>query len=109
MSKKSGNKRPQPDVLRLQLWQWINAIPPGQVATYGQLAKLAGAPAMSRFVGRVLSELPIGSTLPWHRVISSSGAITNPNRSEQARRLRKEGVLVNSGRRVSLARYGWAP
>lgn len=109
MGKKSGKERSELDALRLQLWQWVNAIPPGQVATYGQLAKLAGAPAMSRFVGRVLSELPIGSALPWHRVISSSGAITNPNRSEQARRLRTEGVLVNSGRRVSLARYGWAP
>lgn len=114
MSKKSGSEPPGParpdlDALRQQLWQWVNAIPEGRVATYGQLAKLAGVPAMSRFVGRVMSELPKGTQLPWHRVISGSGAITNPNVTEQARRLRAEGVLVSNGRRVSLARYAWEP
>ncbi len=115
MRKKSASRgsrtvaRPDLDALRQQLWQWVNAIPEGRVATYGQLAKLAGAPTMSRFVGRVMAELPPGTRLPWHRVISSSGAITNPNLEEQARRLRGEGVLVTNGRRVSLTRYAWAP
>ena len=110
VGKKNGsNANADLEALRQQLWQWVNAIPEGRVATYGQLARLSGAPAMSRFVGRVLSELPKGTGLPWHRVISSSGAITNPKYEDQARRLRAEGVLVKNGRRVSLARYAWDP
>ncbi len=95
--------------MRETIWQWVNAIPPGRVATYGQLAKLAGSPERSRFVGRILSELPKGTTLPWYRVINSAGEITNPNAAEQASRLRADGVRVTSGKRISLRRYQWTP
>lgn len=77
------------------VWQVVAMIPPGKVATYGQVAALARHPNQARRVGRVLSKLPAGSRLPWHRVISASGRITSPNSLEQSRRLRSEGVRVH--------------
>ena len=60
--------------------QVIAAIPVGRVATYGQIAEAAQLKGLSRWVGKVLSQLPAGTSLPWHRVINSAGRITNPNR-----------------------------
>ena len=91
-----------------QVWQLVSAVPAGQVATYGQIAALAGMPSHARLVGRVLARLPAGSRLPWHRVINSQGRITNPNRAEQRKRLAAEGVTLVKGR-VNLRQYQWVP
>ena len=88
------------------VWQIVSQIPRGQVATYGQVARLAGVPSHSRLVGRILSTLPAGTRLPWHRVINSQGRITNPNPKRQQQRLEKEGVTLLNGR-VSLKHYQW--
>ena len=88
--------------------QVIALIPIGRVATYGQVAEAAQLKGLARWVGRVLSQLPKGTSLPWHRVINSAGRITNPNRQEQIERLIAEGVHVN-GARVSLAKFRWNP
>ncbi|MFE8073247.1 MGMT family protein [Marinobacteraceae bacterium S3BR75-40.1] len=94
------------------IWQVVHSIPPGRVATYGQIARLAALPGLARFVGRTLSRLPEGNSLPWHRVINAQGKISFPPHStgaqEQTERLRAEGVEVRNGR-ISLARYGWEP
>lgn len=89
-----------------RVWQIVHQIPKGQVATYGQIARLAGIPQHSRLIGRILSELPPNTRLPWHRVINSQGRITNPAKSRQQARLEKEGVTLINGR-VSLKVYGW--
>ena len=82
----------QPDPAS-RIWQVVSLIPKGQVASYGQVAKLAGMPSHARLVGRTLSNLPKGSKLPWHRVVNAQLQISNPyNRELQIRRLRKEGV-----------------
>ena len=47
-------------------------IPPGCVATYGQIAALAGMPSHARYVGRTLRDLPNDTRLPWHRVVNAS-------------------------------------
>jgi methylated-DNA-protein-cysteine methyltransferase-like protein len=87
----------------------IAAIPPGRVASYGAIAARAGLPGRARLVGRVLGEVPDGMTLPWFRVLRSSGQIAFPPGSrgfrEQSRRLRSEGVEVKNGR-VPLSRFG---
>ena len=88
------------------VWQMVNAIPTGKVATYGQIARLAGMPQQSRMVGRILSQLPKSTRLPWHRVINSQGRISNPNPERQKRRLAAEGVAVLKGR-ISLKHYQW--
>ncbi|UYC10860.1 MGMT family protein [Xanthomonas sp. CFBP 8445] len=79
----------------------IQAIPPGQVRGYGEVAMLAGLPGRARLVARLLG----GNTdaaLPWHRVLRSDGRIAFPEGSrghrEQCQRLRAEGVVVQGGR-----------
>ncbi|MEO5566385.1 MAG: MGMT family protein [Luteimonas sp.] len=79
----------------------INAIPRGQVASYGEVARRAGLPGRARMVAGILSHNSDPS-LPWHRVLRSDGRIAFAEGSEgfreQARRLLAEGVLVNGGR-----------
>lgn len=98
--------------LQEEIWQWVAAVPPGKVASYGQIAILAGYPRHSRYVGKVLRELPPDSTLPWHRILRASGELAFPAGSpafrEQRERLAMEGVPV-LGQRVAMARYRWQP
>lgn len=78
-------------------------IPRGHVATYGQLARLAGFPGYARHVGRLLSELPEDSRLPWHRVVTASREVSRRGTAAAARQkalLRAEGVEL-SGDRVT--------
>ena len=84
----------------------MHQIPKGKVATYGQIASLAGIPRHSRLIARIMSGLPYNNRLPCHRVINSQGRITNPAEARQQSRLEKEGVtLLNE--RVILQVYGW--
>lgn len=85
----------------------VDAIPAGSVATYGQVAALAGLPRRARLVGRALRELPERNALPWHRVLGADGRLHTEGtaRREQARRLRAEGVRVSVTGRVDLARH----
>ena len=91
----------------------VQAIPAGRVATYGQVAELAGLPGRARLVGRVLGQLPDDSAVPWHRVIGASGRLSprgdGSSVTEQALLLADEGVDVGPGGRVSLARYRYDP
>ena len=79
----------------------IRAIPRGEVAGYGHVARRAGLPGRARLVARVLAGNE-DAALPWHRVLRSDGRIAFPPGSkgfrEQARRLRAEGVAVDKGR-----------
>lgn len=93
---------------RERIWQMVRAIPAGKVATYGQIANLAGIPQQPRLVGRILSRLPKGTKLPWHRVINSQGKISNPDPARQQLRLEEDGVVMINGR-VNLRVYGWEP
>ncbi|MYE25040.1 MAG: MGMT family protein [Gammaproteobacteria bacterium] len=93
-----------------RVWQVVSSIPAGCVATYGQIAELAGEPRRARHVGRVLGALPQGSRLPWHRVVNASGRSSLPGAAgaEQRRRLRDEGVRFKQSA-LSLSRYRWEP
>jgi methylated-DNA-protein-cysteine methyltransferase-like protein len=79
-----------------RIWQVVAAIPRGRVATYGQVADLAGMPRHARLVGRTLSNLPPGSRLPWHRVVNAAFTISargdDRAMTEQRRRLEREGI-----------------
>ena len=85
-------------------------VPAGQVATYGDVGKLAGLPRGAREVGRVLRELPAGSDVPWHRIVNAKGELRlapdSPSGQQQRERLRAEGIVIDHGR-VSLKRYRW--
>jgi methylated-DNA-protein-cysteine methyltransferase related protein len=89
--------------LHEQIRAVISAIPPGSVATYGDVAALSGAPS-ARLVGRVLAEA--GHDLPWQRVLRADGTTAPHLTREQLALLRTEGVLAD-GERVDLRRYRW--
>jgi methylated-DNA-protein-cysteine methyltransferase-like protein len=88
----------------------VARVPRGRVASYGQIAAIAGLPGRARMVGRALREAPDAVTVPWHRVLRADGRIAFPEGSEpharQVRLLARERVSVDRGR-VDLARYGW--
>ena len=94
------------ETARQDVWQIVHRIPRGKVATFGQIARLAGMPSKARLVGKILSQLPPGSKLPWHRVINSAGKITCPNSELAITRLAEEGVALVNGK-VSLKHYQW--
>jgi len=92
-----------------QLWLLLAAIPPGRVTTYGRLAALAGCTGHARWVGRQLAALPNDSSLPWHRVVNSRGAIAaRAGAKQQIERLRAERFFLTAGR-LSLNDYLWQP
>ena len=93
-----------------RIWLILAAIPHGRVATYGQIAELAGLPKAARVVGRVLNNLPGESTLPWHRVVNARGEISlvGPQATRQKTLLIQEGVSFVR-KRVSLVEFGWQP
>ncbi len=79
----------------------IRAVPGGQVAGYGVIARRAGLPGRARLVAKILSGND-DPTLPWHRILRSDGRIAfapdSPGFAEQSQRLRSEGVNVRNGR-----------
>lgn len=90
----------------------VHEIPAGKVATYGQVAALAGRPGAARWVGRALGALPSGSGVPWHRVLNASGRITvdggtGPGARRQRKLLLEEGVAVDERFRVRLRDCRW--
>ena len=92
------------------IWQVVAAIPLGKVASYGQVAKIAGFPSHARFVGYTLRNLPKGTTLPWYRVVNAQGKIAFPKDSEAYKRqralLEAEGVVFVNGK-ISFSSFGW--
>jgi methylated-DNA-protein-cysteine methyltransferase-like protein len=89
----------------------IRSIPRGRVATYGQIAVMAGMPNGARQVARLLHSSSGKHRLPWHRVINASGGISLAAGSGgelQRAMLEKEGVLFHNNK-VNLRRYAWRP
>ncbi len=88
----------------------LKSIPSGKVATYGQLAAMAGLAGAARLAGKILCDLPTDTDLPWHRVVNAQGKISMPLNSpgylEQVRRLHAEGVILVNGR-IPLKKYQW--
>lgn len=89
----------------------LKRIPKGKVASYGQIAALAGSPRGARQVVRILHMLSEREKLPWHRVVDRNGRISLPMESHgavQAALLRKEKVRVNHGA-IRMETFGWFP
>jgi methylated-DNA-protein-cysteine methyltransferase-like protein len=99
------------DVRYRRFYDVVEKIPEGRVATYGQIALLAGRPGRARLVGHALSALEEDSEVPWHRVINSRGEISRRGLgdSEHFQRilLESEGVVFSEAGRVNLKRYLW--
>lgn len=90
----------------------IRAIPKGKVATYVQVAALAGNHRAARQVARVLHASSAKDRLPWHRVVNSRGGISlKPGRGyeKQKRLLAQEGVRFSRTGRIDLDEFQWEP
>src|SRR5689334_16834628 len=90
-----------------QIRATVRRIPKGRVATYGQVAEIAGFPGAAR---QVVWALRSSGDLPWHRVLGAGGSIRLPGASglEQRMRLELEGVTFR-GARVNLEKHQWKP
>ena len=90
----------------------IKKIPRGKVATYGQIAALAGNPRAARQVVRILHSSSGKDKLPWHRVVNSQRRIGLPPGSGyelQQSLLKREGVKFGIGDRIDFEQYQWTP
>lgn len=110
---------PMPAGASARIYAVIRRIPRGRVATYGQVARLAGLAGHARQVGYALSAAPDDLDLPWHRVINAKGEVSrrafaathdqDDDARNQRRLLEQEGVIFDDRGRVSLQRFGWKP
>jgi methylated-DNA-protein-cysteine methyltransferase-like protein len=96
-----------------RIWDVVRRIPRGRVATYGQVATIAGLAGQARQVGYALHDLPEGNDVPWHRVINARGEVSP--RAEpgwdgfQRHLLEEEGLVFDDRGRLDLERYRWDP
>jgi len=109
-ARKAGATKPTESTYQ-RIYAVVRRIPVGRVATYGQVAVVAGLPGHARQVGYALAALRNGSTVPWHRVINAQGRLSLERTAPgggvvQRQRLEREGVAFVGGR-VSLERFGW--
>ncbi len=92
-----------------RIYEAVKKIPKGCVATYGQVAAMAGEPKMARAVGNALHKNPDPDHIPCYRVVNSkgelSGAFDFGGSNEQANRLRADGIEV-TGNKVDLQKFG---
>lgn len=96
-----------------KIYEVVKQIPYGKVATYGQVAELAGLYGKPRVVGYALYHVTQNSKIPWHRVINAKGEISRSslrdgNDDLQQELLQKEGIAFVSGK-IDLAQYRWIP
>lgn len=104
---------PSTDRKYQRIYAIIREIPKGRVATYGQIAELAGLPGRARMVGYALRILPADGSVPWHRVVNAQGRVSlrrQPD-SELTQRmlLVREGVRFGANSRIRMSRYQWMP
>lgn len=95
-----------------KIYDVVRLIPAGKVATYGQVADLAGLPGHARQVGYALHALPEGSDVPWQRVINAKGEVSPRSvagwEGYQRARLEEEGVEFTLRGKIDLGRFRWS-
>lgn len=93
------------------IYKVVGRIPRGRVATYGQVAELAGLEGHARQVGYALHALPDNHRIPWHRVVNAKGEISPRTAGDshelQRALLEEEGVGFDSRDRIDLKRFRW--
>jgi methylated-DNA-protein-cysteine methyltransferase related protein len=96
-----------------RIYAIVRRIPRGRIATYGQVAALAGLGGHARQVGYALHSLDAGDRIPWHRVLNAQGRVslrTEPGGDRVQRALlEREGVRFDASGRANLERFGWRP
>ena len=105
---------PRPAGSYQRIYAVVSRIPRGRVATYGQVARLAGLAGQARLVGYALSALTDRSGIPWHRVVNARGEISirrdgGPAGILQRMRLERERVRFDARSRIRLDHFRWRP
>ena len=103
---------PRPSLTTYQrIYAIVRKIPRGRVASYGQVARLAGLPGRARQVGYAMYALPQGSNVPWHRVINAQGGVSRRRvpgaELTQRMLLPREGITLSARGRISFEQHGW--
>lgn len=100
-----------PESTYAKIYRVVMKIPEGKVATYGQIARIAGFPGRARQVGYALHALPENSGVPWFRVVNSKGEVSFPLNSEgytmQLGILEAEGIIFSPGGKIDLKKFQW--
>jgi len=109
----AGTRRPGSETHR-RIYSVVSKIPRGRVATYGQVARLAGIPGQARLVGYALAALPDQVAVPWHRVVNAKGEISarsDGGHMEVVQRLllRRERIRFDKRNRIALTDFRWRP
>jgi methylated-DNA-protein-cysteine methyltransferase-like protein len=96
-----------------RIYRVVRRIPKGRVATYGQVASIAGLAGHARQVGYALHALPHGTIVPWHRVVNAAGRISTRampgGELVQRLLLEREGIRLDARGRVPLDQVRWNP
>jgi methylated-DNA-protein-cysteine methyltransferase-like protein len=90
------------------IYEVVRQIPPGRVATYGQVATVVGPPVTARQVGDAMAALrdsAPGPSVPWQRVINAQGKVSTGRHQQTL--LEQEGVVFNAKGSTDLRRFGW--
>ncbi len=98
----------------LRIYRVVRRIPAGRVATYGQIAALAGLPGHARQVGYALFHLTPDEDVPWQRVVNSRGEISARSAEPDSGQLQRaileaEGVRFDDSGRIDMERLRWDP
>lgn len=92
------------------IYTTVRMIPPGSVATYGQIARIVGS-CSAQMVGFALAALPEGSDVPWQRVVNRFGRISPHGYGFgsviQRELLEAEGIVFSQDDEIDLEKYGW--
>ncbi len=93
-----------------EIYALVRQIPPGKVATYGQIAALVGG-CTARMVGYAMAATPESSGVPWQRVINYKGKISphgfGYGSALQRVLLEEEGIVFDEQERIDMQRFGW--
>ncbi len=92
-----------------RIYEVVRQVPPGQVASYGQIAEIVGPGCDARMVGYAMAGTPEESDIPWQRIVNREGRISLPGRGGEIQRLRleAEGVIFDARNRIDMTRFGW--
>lgn len=93
------------------IYDIVCKIPKGRVATYGQVARLAGNPRLARVVGYALHVNPKPGVIPCHRVVNREGKTADSfafgGGDIQRQMLEQEGIIFENDGYIDLKKYGW--
>ena len=110
LSERRWSPQDMTESMYCRIYSVVNMVPPGKVATYGQIARIAGR-CSARNVGYAMSSVSSDSDVPWHRIINSRGRISVRSHGEectaQSRMLESEGILFSDSRTIDLEIFGW--